>query len=192
MEVYPADPVPALSVIIEAIFRTGIGKADSGREYRKSKSPYATYNVTLAYKILLASEIRTLWHFYLARRGAFEMFWFYGLELDEHINLYVGTGDGIESIFDLPGKNTSQQAIYLNGVLQSSGYSILEGGGDGSSDRVDFGSPPLTAGYEISCDFTGYLRIPCRYKEDKMSKERFAYALYKTGIELLGLSFDAL
>ena len=191
MEVYPASPIPSHSIVTEAIFRTALGKADSGREYRKSKSPYATYNVTLVYNNLLVSEIKTLWQFYILRRGAFGAFWFFGLELDEHINLYAGTGDGVEDTFDLPGKSTSEQKIYLNGILQSADYSILTGGGDGASDRVQF-TNPLTAGYEISCDFAGYPRIPCRYKEDKMSRDWFEYLSYKTGIELLGLSFDTL
>ena len=192
MEVYPATPAPSKGIITEAIFRTGLGKGDSGREYRKSKSPYATYNVTVAYNALLLANINILWKFYLNRKGAFEAFWFYGLEVDEHINLYVGTGDGSEDTFDLPGKNTSGQVIYANGVVVAAAdYTVLAGGGDGSSDRVQFDSPP-TAGYEISCDLTGYMRIPCRYKEDKMSRERFVRLLYKTGIDLLGLSFDAL
>jgi hypothetical protein len=191
MEVYPASPVPSYGIIIEAIYRTAIGKADSGKEYRKSKSPYATYNVTLPYNTLTVANVMILWNFYLNRRGAFDAFWFYDVSIAAHINLYVGTGDGSTAIFDLPGKSTSAQSIYKDGILQVSGYSILTGGGDGNSDRVDF-TTPLTAGIEVSCNFTGYLRIPCRYKEDKMSRERFTALLDKTGIELLGLSFDQL
>jgi hypothetical protein len=96
-------------------------------------------------------------------------------------------GDGDEDTFDIPGKSTSSQSIYLDGALQGSGYTILTGGGVSSSDRVQFTSPP-DIGVEISCSFTGLLRIRCRYAQDKLSREQFLEYMYKTGVELKGLT----
>ena len=39
----------------------------------------------------------------------------------------------------------------------------------------------------ISCDFTGLMRIRCRFREDAMTKEYMANGLYRTGLELKGL-----
>jgi hypothetical protein len=101
--------------------------------------------------------------------------------------LYVGIGNGTTTIFDLPGKTTSAQSIYLDGALQGGGYSILVGGGTENADRVSFTSAP-SANQIITVDFTGTLRLKCRFKEDSMSKTGFTKALYSTGIELVGLT----
>jgi hypothetical protein len=136
---------------------------------------------------LSAAEFRNLYDFYMARRGAFESFYFYTIDADTFNEpLYVGMGDGMASTFDLPGKSTSAQSIYLDGVLQSSGFNILTGGGDGSSDRVHFTTAPA-AGLVIVCTFSGFMRIRCRFQDDKLTKERFSVALYKTGLSLKGL-----
>ena len=64
---------------------------------------------------------------------------------------------------------------------------ILTGGGDGSADRVDFVTAPAT-GESISCDFTGKLRINCRFAQDRLSRELFINILFAYGIELRGLA----
>ena len=61
----------------------------------------------------------------------------------------------------------------------------LDGGAEGA-DRVQFTSPP-SSGAIVSCDFTGLMRIRCRFREDAMTKEYMANGLYRTGLELKGL-----
>jgi len=51
---------------------------------------------------------------------------------------------------------------------------------------VQFASAPAD-GMIISCDFTGLMRIRCRFREDAMTKEYMANGLYRTGLELKGL-----
>lgn len=192
MAIYPATPNPVYPIIIKPVWNTLITQFDSGAEQRRQKSLYPKFDVKLKYKGLSAADTQTLWDFYMARKGAFESFYFFDPAPDMSIatsydNLLVGTGDGSTDIFDLPGKSTSSQTIYIDGVDQSGSFSILTGGGDGSADRVDFTTAPAL-GESISCDFTGQLRINCRFAHDELSKELFVRVLFNYGIELKGLA----
>jgi hypothetical protein len=159
---------------------------DSGKEQRRQKQLYAKYDVKLQYNVLTTVEIQVLWNFYTARQGTFEAFYFYTLEVADWDNLYVGVGDGTSVTFDLPGKSTSSVTVYVDGYTVAT-YTKLVGGGAESSDRITFVTAP-SAGQIITCDLTGYLRIRCRFKEDYFSRNNFEYVLYKSGIELKGLT----
>ena len=190
MAIFPDTITPIYPVIIEPEWDTIIHRFDGGGEQRRQKSLYPRFNVpNLKFKGLSGSEVQTLWDFYMARKGAFEAFYFFDPSINASIvtsydDLYVGTGDGTTDIFDLPGKSTSAQTVYVDG--EEGVYSILTGGGDGSADRVDFTTAPAL-GTSISCDFTGQLRIHCRFEHDKMSKEIFIRALHRVGVSLKGL-----
>lgn len=187
MAEFPTSPAPSYPLIITQVWNTIITPFDSGAEQRRSKMSFPIFDVEMLFDPISKSELQTLWAFYQARKGAYEAFYLYTIPVTEDFDaLYVGVGDGATDVFDLPGKTTSSQSIYLNNALQSSGYSILTGGGEASADRVDFTVAP-TAGDVISCDFTGYMRIHCRFAEDSMSKEMFNYVLYKTGLALTGV-----
>lgn len=188
MAEFPTTPRPSYPVIIEPEWKTNISTFDSGKEQRRQKWDYPKYNVELTYNVLSSANIQVLWDFYMARKGASEAFYFYDLESVAHNAQYVGQGDGAIVTFDIPGKSTSSQVIYIDGVPQGSGYTILTGGGSENSDRVQFTAPPAAGGM-ISCDFTGFLRIRCRFEKDKMSKTAFTASLRQTGLKLKGLSF---
>ena len=194
MATFPTTILPLYPVTIEPVWDTVIHQTDGGAEQCRQKSLYARFDVTLKYGWLSASDAQTIWDFYQARKGAFEAFYFYdpapGIgALTSHENLYVDTGDGVTEVFDLPGKSTSSQTIYVDGHTQTltTDYVILTGGGDGDADRVDFVSAPAL-GTAISCDFTGSLRIKCRFAEDRLSKELFMTVLFNYGIQLRGLA----
>jgi len=194
MATFPTTILPLYPVTIEPVWDTVIHQTDGGAEQCRQKSLYARFDVTLKYGWLSASDAQTIWDFYQARKGAFEAFYFYdpapGIgALTSHENLYVDTGDGVTEVFDLPGKSTSSQTIYVDGHTQTltTDYVILTGGGDGDADRVDFVSAPAL-GTAISCDFTGSLRIKCRFAEDRLSKELFMTVLFNYGIQLKGLA----
>lgn len=125
----------------------------------------------------------------MARKGRAEAFHFYFRRSGSHKAQYVAYGDGVLTTFDLPGKSTSSQTIYLDGAAQGSGYTILTGGGSSSSDRVQFDAA-IPLGQLITCDFTGFLRNRCRFEEDRMTEERFYTTCYRTGLRLKGLSFE--
>jgi len=191
---FPASPVPKEPVLITPRFKTLISDFESGGEQRRQKWLYAKYDVQIAFPLLEMSDIQTLWDFYMARKGAYEAFWFFdprpGLGMTvAHDGLYVGTGDGATEVFDLPGKSTSSQTIYVDGVEQTvtTDYVILTGGGDGSADRVDFVGIP-NAGEIITCDFTGELRMRVRFAADGLNLELFTLMLQTVGIQLIGLA----
>ncbi len=193
MSLYPESPAPEFSAIFKARWKTIISPFDNGKEVRKQKQFFAQYDMSFLYNLLTPAEFQTLWNFYQARKGAYESFYAYAVDSADYDALYVATADGVLSTFDIPGKSTSAQSIYINGVLQSGvspvAYTVLVGGGQEDSDRVQFVSTP-TIGSVITCDFTGYLRNRCRFRVDEITRELFSVAIYKTGLELKGLSFS--
>jgi hypothetical protein len=191
MDKYPATPLAAYSFIIEPEFRTAIAGFDGANEQRFTKWVFPKYNATLNYTNLSSADFQLLWDFYMSQHGAAGAFYFVSPDLATYAEkLYVATGDGTSTLFDLPGVSTSSASIYLGATLQSGGYTILSGGGGANADRVQFTSAPAQ-GSLIACAFTGYLRVRCRFNDDKLSKELFKVMLYKTGIALKGLGPEA-
>lgn len=194
MAEYPTtSPTPSYKdFVITPRWKTIISEMDAGNEQRKQKSTYAIYDVSLKYDHLTITEFQTIWNFYMARRGAYEAFYIYDKISMTHgetnMPVYIGLGDGVITTFDIPGKTTTSQSIYLDGSLVGGGnYSILTGGGAESSDRVQFTAAP-GSGILITCKFTGYLRIRCRFEEDKLSRESFNYSALRTGLKFRGLN----
>lgn len=185
---FPTTPAPSYNIDIIARWNTKKSQYDSGKEQRRSKQVQDLYDVKLKFSRVTLANMVILWNFYQSCKGAAEEFYIYDLAENRAAltGLYVGLTDGTTAIFDLPGKNTSSQSIYLDGVLQGGGYTILTGGGTESADRVSFTVAP-GAGKIITADFTGDLRIKCRFKDDAMTRSNFAYQLFTTGIELVGL-----
>ncbi|MBW2647163.1 MAG: DUF2460 domain-containing protein [Deltaproteobacteria bacterium] len=180
------------SLTVEPEFNTLISQFDGGGEQRRSKQMYPKYNVTLSYEKLEVADARTLWEFYLARNGAQEAFYIYDFALFlehkfNHKGQYCGTGDGTTKIFDIPGRTTTSHTIYSDGVDVTTSTSILVGGGNSDSDRVEYNTAP-GEGVIITADFTGYLRIRARFAEDKLPRETFIEQIYSYGIKLKGLS----
>lgn len=191
MALYPEAPVPQFPYSITEVWNTIISRFDSGTEQRRQKLNYAKYDVVLTYDALSSTDFDILWNFYTARRGAYEAFYMYLPDPtpQTRTGLLVGVGDGASTIFDLPGKNTSGHTIYESGIaVPISEYTILVGGGAVNADRVQFDTPPV-ANAVITCDFTGIMRNRCRFEEDKLTRNMFAYLLYQTGIKLKGLNF---
>jgi hypothetical protein len=210
---YPTSPVPSWPYDIKAVWNTTVSAFDSGKEQRRQKNLYPKYDVSLTYPVLTEASMQIIWNFYMARKGTFEPFYFYSLEIADWQGVFIGIGDGTTVTFDLPGKSTTQVTLYKNAVaLPSYGDAILTeddggliteggdrivtegavdytlhvGGGDVSADRVTFNTAPAVNDL-ITCDFIGYLRIRCRFQEE-LSRSAFTAALYQTGIKLRGLA----
>jgi hypothetical protein len=183
---YPATPKPS-TIALTARWNTVISKFDSGKEQRRTKQTQDLYDVNLTYAAMSLANFTTLWAYYQACKGSYTSFFFFDLVSAAHVAVYTGLGDGTTDTFDLPGKDTISHYIYLNGALQTAtDYTILTGGGTDNADRVQFDTAP-TAGYIITASFTGYLRIKCRFKDDKLTREAFTAKLFHTGLELVGL-----
>ena len=196
MATFPESPVPIYPLTISQRWKTIVTGMDSGYEERTAKWLFSKYDVNVKYNALSATDAQTLWNFYLARKGSYDAFYIYDLSLKAlitkaHVDQYIGTGDGSTEVFDIPGRSTSSQTIYVAGVAQTltTNYVILTGGGGGgsNSDRVDFVNPP-PLGDIITCDFSGYLRMRVKFAEDIMSYELFATTLYNVGLSMKGLA----
>jgi len=190
MSEYPIPPYPSESgFIVTPVWKTIIAETDSLKEQRKQKQTYAFYDVSLTYDYLSETDFKTLWNFYMARKGAYEAFYIYDLLVEDHDSIWVGMGDGATITFDISGKTTTDHIVYIDGgVVVSTNYTIVTGGGLESSDRIIFNTAPAT-GAIITIDFSGYLRIYCRFKEDQLSRESFEYKALKTSILLKGLNY---
>jgi len=193
MAVFPeSSPTPVYPLMFEQEWSTLIRETASNEQRRRNRL-FPVYNGSVRYEAVTAAEIDTLWNFHKARSGAFGTFHIYDLGLlagneASHVGEYVATADGAEDTFDIPGRGTYAQEIYVDGVQQTvtTDYTILAGGGDADSDRVQFVSAP-SAGGIVTADFTGYLRMLVRFARDAMSKELFVRALYRTGLEMKGV-----
>ncbi len=191
MAVFPEDIKISYPIDVEPEWKTQITTMKGGIEVRRALKTFATYNVSFKSKVITKDEIQTLWAFYMNRKGALEQFYFYvPNEIESYTDLFIGYGDGSTTVFDIPGKSITSGAIYLNGTELTYGTDVtfLIGGGDGNSDRVQFASAP-SWGDLATCDITGKLRIPCRFKSDKLKKSTLAYQVYSTGVKLQGLPF---
>ena len=186
MATFPAAPAPVYPCVVNPIWKTLVSDYEGGGEQRRQKWLYAKYDVKLNYNALSEADAEILWAFYMARKGAYDSFYFYDLYAFDHVGLYIATADGVIDTFDIPGKSTSSRTLYEDSSVISSGFSYLTGGGDSDADRVEYTAAPAV-GTIITIDFTGYLRIKCRFKEDQLSRENFITTLFKYGLELKGI-----
>lgn len=162
---------------------------DLGYETRKQKWLYPRRTITLQYTGHSKADGLTLWQFYLDRKGAYEAFNYFLGYSNTYEGEYVGTGDGSTVIFNLPAKNSSAYTVYKNGVGQSGGgvdYTFAAGGGTDGADKITFVAAPA-AGDRITYDFTGNLKIRCRFAEDNLDYDTFWDRAVNMGIVLEGL-----
>lgn len=190
MSVWPAlSSVPYIAPITKTIrTKTLISTVDSEKEFAKQKWLYPKRNWNLKYQGLTIAQARTLWQFFLSRKGQYTSFVIFDTVSDTYTQEYVGTGDGSATVFNLPSKNAASYTLYLNGVSQveSTDYDFYEEGGADGEDKVVFTSAP-TDTYPILWTFTGYLKGRVRFAQDDLSFEVFYSALVNTGITLRGL-----
>jgi hypothetical protein len=184
--IYPESPVPTFPYAIEPEWRTIVTEFDSGAEQRRQKWTYAHYNISLNYYGQPSTSISHLFEFYAARRGAYEAFTFYDpLGASSHDNLYIGTGDGATTAFDIPGRQISGLVVYRNGTTIAT--TVSTAAGTDGRDSLRFGTAP-TSTQVLTCDFVGTLAVRCRFADDRLSRNNFERALFSAGVQLKGLA----
>jgi hypothetical protein len=192
MAAFPAlASVPYEQGIQEEIqFKTLFSNFDDlGEEQRKQKWLYPRRDFALKYKGITEAQVKTCYDFYIARKGAFEAFNFFHHLSRTYTAEYVGTGDGSTLIFNLPSKQASSYTLYVDGVAQTAGgthYTFSSMGGADGADKATFVSAPA-AGSRITFTFTGYLKVHCRFAEDKLGFESFFDRIAHAGLKLKGL-----
>ena len=197
MATFPeSSPSPNYPLNLRMRFATskvGLG-GDRIVSQRRSAVVFPVYDVSVPYNSITAVEAQTLWNFFKARYGGQEAFYIYDLSLlasvaPAHVGEFVGVGDASETTFDIPGRSTASQTIYVSGVVQTltTDYTISTGTGDSGADQVDFVSAPA-AGAVIKADFTGFLRCRVIFKNDVLDRELFVRDLMRyRSIELEGV-----
>ena len=177
-------------------FKTLVSQFNSqGVEKRKKKWLFPKRDITLNYSNNLSYiEARTIWQFYLNMYGAYEAFSFFFVNSDTYENEYISTGNGSDTVYDLPGKSTSARTVYVDGSTMTPGGSAYDytfnadDGADGS-DSITFNIAPA-AGARITIDFAGLLRVRCRFAEDSLQYEQMYLRLTNIGLSLKGLLND--
>ena len=168
---------------------------EMGVEQRKQKRAYPTRNITLKYKEILKSDIRKIWQFHIDRRGAYESFSFFlDTDLAEYMTTdiyedeYVGSGDSVTTMFELPSKGASSYTLKVNGSSQSEAthYNYTGEVGSDGEDRINFVSPPIS-GEVITWDFIGYLKIRCRFEDDAMEYDDMFNLIKTSELKFHGL-----
>jgi len=167
--------------------KTAFGQAGEPQASQKWLFPKRDIG-PLKYPNITKANARTLWQFFQARAGAYELFSWFDAYADDYVGEYVGTGDGSTVLFNLPVKSASAYTVYIDGITQTGGgtdYTFNSGAGSDGEDSITFVSAP-SAGERITADFTGILKVRCRFKKDDIKYETFYNILTKMGLELEG------
>jgi uncharacterized protein (TIGR02217 family) len=171
------------------VWDTTVQQAISGKETRVARQTYPRWKWELTYNVLRSGasfgELQQLAGFFNARQGMFGTFLYQDADDNAVTGQAVATGDGATTAFQLirnfggfvePVLAPNAVAnVYLNGVSQSSGYSVASWGGT-SPGFLTFVSPPAS-GVAITADFTYYW--PCRMSDDSVSFSLFMSQSYK-------------
>jgi len=172
---------PAFGLKEDIEFSTLIFQADSGREKRRSKwsKPIRTLDTWLENENDAA--VNLIWEFFKARKGKFDTFWVKFPTSFKVIGEAVGAGDGEQTVFNLDffPVDTATVKVYLNGILQVSGYTISN---DLTNEiaKITFSMAP-GEGVVITADCEYYIQV--RFDDDKLSRELVQYKLYNTTLK---------
>lgn len=137
MAKYPETPVPQYPYETMQLWRNMVSQFDDGREQRRRKGTFPTYDVTLTYNGLTRTDIDMLWNFYQDREGTFREFYFFTPFDESHKGLFVAVADGVKDTYDLPGIVAGATTVYVDGLPTA--VTLLTGGGDEGADRCCFG-----------------------------------------------------
>ncbi|MFA7347266.1 MAG: DUF2460 domain-containing protein [Desulfurivibrionaceae bacterium] len=169
-------------------FRTLVSEYEDGSAVSKQKWLFPKRAFQLKYTKRTVAAGRTLWQFYLSRKGKHLPFNVFLPFASEYVGEYVGTGDGATTIYNLPCKLASGYTVYVGGAAKASGgvdYTFTAMGGEDGADKITFVSAPA-AGQHITIDFSGILKVRCKFGEDIMSFETLYNRLVSTGLTLKG------
>jgi uncharacterized protein (TIGR02217 family) len=168
-------------------FSTIIQTAQSGKEIRLANYGQARYSFKIPFDYLpgdpaIGTDYQTLFGFMELQYGQLSTFWFQD-KYDYQTTLSnFGTGDGITTTFQLAREQGGAShliyapwtapapIIYINGVLQSSGYTIS------ASGLVTFTAAP-GSGLALTATFSYYFVV--RFDEDSLEMEQICEPFYQ-------------
>lgn len=190
--VFPTLPGLAWNVARSPQWATRIQKAVSGKEFRSAWMSAPLYTFRLQYEVLREAsayqELQQLVAFYNNVRGSFDSF-LYRDPNDNSVTAHsFGTGNGVQTAFQLVrsyggnleavGQLNGAPSIYINGVLQATGYTISATG------LVTFSVAPINA---AALTWTGNYYYRCRFLQDAMELNEFMNSLWEAKkVEFIG------
>jgi uncharacterized protein (TIGR02217 family) len=166
-------------------YSTDVVVLASGHEQRNINwsNPRARFNV--AHGVKTASQLAELIAFFRARQGRAHTFRFKDWSDFQAVNQTLGTGTGSQTTFQMIKSYTSgattvtrtitnpvngSAAVYLNGVLQSSGFTI-----NYTTGIITFTSAPGSGVVvKADCDFD----LPTRFDTDRLSTRLDDYGVF--------------
>lgn len=177
------------SVHKRPIFSTRVASHVSGREVRDALYAHTLYEYELVFNALSssptqfatlgASSLQVLMGFFLSMQGQFGTFLYADPSDNAVTGQSLGSGDGATTAFTFVrslggfaepvGWVTGAPAIYLNGIAQTSGFTITP------PNILTFASAPAS-GVAISADFA--YAFQCRFLDDAMDFENLMQNLW--------------
>lgn len=177
---YPLDVEAEYATIVNTF-----GGDNYREEVRRSLHAFPMRRVGIKASNMFRDEVKVLWDFYTARRGAYEAFHFFLPTLDYWTGEFVAvqTIPGTTT-FDLPGMSVDEPTliVYDDGVITAITFS--GGTGENGADQVIFAPAPVL-GSIITADIYGQLRMKMRFKDDKLTKGMIELLLYQYKLELM-------
>lgn len=188
----------AFPVERQVVWDSDVQQAISGKENRLSYFTYPRYQWTadiafISSSATYSSTLQTLLGFVNQMQGQANSFLYQDPDDNTVTSQAIATGDGATTAFQLvktlggfvepilAPKTSGTINIYLNGVLQVSGYTV-SAWGTSSPGVLTFTNAPSNT-VAITADFSYY--YPCRFASDK-----FAFALsYKNTYTLKKLAW---
>ena len=156
-------------------FSTDVIEAFSGFEQRNINWSAARARYNVAHGVKTQSQLDELIAFFRARQGKAIGFRFKDWTDYQAVAQNIGTGNGSQTVFQLTKKytssvtvtriikkpvNNSALKIYLNAVLQSSGYTV-----NYTTGAVTFSTAP-GSGVAVTADFE--FDVPVRFDTDQL------------------------
>lgn len=162
--------------------------AASGKSTRIGYWTFPRHTWTLSYEFLrsdpLIGELQQLLGFFNSRQGMADSFLYQDVDDNAVTGQGLGVGDGATTAFQLVRAfggfaepiyaPLNVTAVYLDGVLQGSGYSVSSWG-SATPGVVTFVTPPGN-GVVVTADFTFY--FPCYFTADSMTFSAFMQGFY--------------
>lgn len=189
MALYPSySSIPYDSMSMTPVHKTLITIFEKeGQRKAKRKWLFPKRKIELTYRLLTKANARTLWLFFNDRNGQYESFNFFHHQTNTYEGELIGIGDGTTTSFNIPGKTISAYDIYIDGVEKTevTHYSITADAGTDGADKLDFVSAPEAGAY-ISTDFTGYLKVHCRFGSDELQSLLRHRDFEDISVELVG------
>ncbi len=172
---------PAFGLKEDIEFSTLIFQADSGKEKRRSKWSKGIRTLDTWLENENETAVSLIWEFFKARKGKYDTFWVKFPTSFKVTLEVVGTGGGGQTVFNLDyfSVDLASFKVYLNGILQVSGYTVSN---DLTNEiaKITFSVAP-GAGVAVTASYEYYIQV--RFDDDKLSRELVQYKLYNTTLK---------